>query len=45
MDLPEWVAGISITFGALVIILRVVQATVLDLRDKKIKLKLKEGGK
>ena len=45
MDLPEWVAGISITFGAIVIILRVIQATVLDLRQKKIKMQLKEGGK
>jgi TRAP-type C4-dicarboxylate transport system permease small subunit len=45
MDLPEWIASISITFGSLVIILRVIQATVLNLRDKKIKLKLKEGGK
>ncbi len=45
MDLPEWIASISITFGSLVIILRVIQATVMNLRDKKIKLKLKEGGK
>ncbi|HKL10260.1 MAG TPA: TRAP transporter small permease [Clostridia bacterium] len=45
MDLPEWIAGISISFGAIVIILRVIQATVLDLKQKKIKMQLKEGGK
>ncbi len=44
MDLPEWIASLSITFGAIVIIFRVVQATVLDLRQKKIKMQLKEGG-
>ena len=45
MDLPEWVASISIVVGAIVIIFRVIQATVLNLKDNKIKLKLKEGGK
>lgn len=44
MDLPEWVASISITVGALVIILRVIEATIVTLRQK-VKINLEKGGK
>ena len=44
MDLPEWVAGISISIGALVIIFRIIQATIINLKQKNLKSAMKEGG-
>ena len=44
MNIPEWVASISITIGALIITLRVVEATIVTLKQK-VKINLEKGGK
>lgn len=44
MNLPEWIASISISVGALIIILRVIETTIMTLKEKK-STNLEEGGK
>ena len=44
MNIPEWVASISITVGALIITLRVIEATMVTLKQK-VKINLEKGGK
>lgn len=35
LQLPEWIAGISIPFGSLIILFRVIQSTVLEISKLK----------
>lgn len=43
MDLPEWVASISISVGAVIIILRVIETTIISLKQK-IQITSEKGG-